>query len=60
MNFLDVRNTSCSISATMLPKVILMYHVLVLTVPSRVSQNPFQNNMCCESSRTTRYQSEIL
>ena len=41
---LDYRNISYSASENILSKVILKYHVLMLILPSHVSQNPFQNN----------------
>ena len=56
---MDLRNISCFNSENMLPKEILKYHVSMLTLPSCVSYNPFPNNKTCESSLTTRYQSEI-
>ena len=56
---MDFRNISCFVSKNILSKVILKYHVSMLTFPSCVSQNPFQNNRSCESSITTIYQSKI-
>ena len=57
---LDFINILSFISKNILSKVILQYHVSILTCPSRVTQNPFQNNKNCESSVTFMYQSEIL
>ena len=36
------------------------FNVNLSLCPSRLSQNPFQNNKNCESSVTTIYQSEII
>ena len=56
---MDFRNILCSTCENTLSKLILKYHVSMLTHPSRISQNPFQNNKSLESSITTIYQSEI-
>ena len=56
---LDFRNTSCIISKNISSKVILKYHISMLTCLFRLSQNPFQSNKNCESCITSTYQLEI-
>ena len=41
---LDYKDVLCSTSENILSKVILKCHVSILTLPSRASQNPVQNN----------------
>ena len=41
---LDYNYISCSTSENILSKVILKYHISMLALPSRISQNPVQNN----------------
>ena len=49
---MDFRN----ICKNVLSKLISKCRVSMLILPSRLSQNQFENNKSCESSITTRYQ----